>query len=536
MLSSHTLISYPLLSRMGLVSRPIVTIIVGATIITDILALVSMEFIANFSETGFEFEPVLHLILNFSLFLLFVLFLIPKIAGYFLNRFEGELGVQYVFVLAMLFLSSGVAWLLGLEPILGAFFSGLVFNRRILNSSPLFRRIEFVGNHLFIPFFLISIGIRANFRVFVDEPLLIGILLLFTIVALGSKYLAAVLSRYVFKLSWPEGNLLFGLSASRAASAIAIILVGFNLGILEETVLNITVMLILFTCISSSYITQRAGKKLLVTEDKQVLEDLRFQQKILIPLANPSNMKHLIEFGLFLKKDTDTVPLYPLTVFTNGKNVEKRISEKQDAILKIIRSLHTEETFEVTSRIDNNVTNGITRAAEELVATAIVMGWNKPGIPANILFGTVLKNLLEKTRKMLIVLKTPSSLKEVKKIYLICPENAQYEKGFYLWLTTIHTLIRKLQIKVEIVSESPGTTEAIRKINVSKRVTSYFSYSATNSMKKFSAEYTPLPGDMIIFVHARREAISYSRLFDHVINRSISNNQLNNVLIIYPEQ
>lgn len=151
MLSSHTLISYPLMGRLGIVNKSIVTIIVGATIIADILALVTMELIIDLASKGFDLNNLLHLLLNFLIFFLVVFLVIPRIARIFLSRYEGELGVQYIFVMFVLFVAAVTAHLLHLEPILGAFFSGLVLNRQIINTSPLYKRIEFIGNNLFHP-------------------------------------------------------------------------------------------------------------------------------------------------------------------------------------------------------------------------------------------------------------------------------------------------------------------------------------------------------------------------------------------------
>ncbi|HSH19095.1 MAG TPA: cation:proton antiporter, partial [Draconibacterium sp.] len=338
MLSSHTLISYPLLGRLGIVNKSIVTIIVGATIIADILALVAMELITNFAIEGFEMGSLLILGIEFLLFFFIVFMVIPRISRIFLSKYEGDLGVQYIFVLVILFVSALIAHTLQIEPIIGAFFSGLVLNRQIINTSPLYKRIEFIGNNLFIPFFLISIGMLANFKVYFEHPGEISLVLVLIAVAVLSKYLSAFISKVVFRLSASEGNLIFGLSVSRAASAIAIILIGYNMGIVNESILNSTVILILITCIASSYITQNAGKKILLNEDETSTKSIGVKHKFLVPLANPANMEHLLEFAVLIKDQNDSVPIYPLTVFTNHDQVRDQIDENKAAIQKVIES------------------------------------------------------------------------------------------------------------------------------------------------------------------------------------------------------
>lgn len=536
MLSSHTLISYPLLGRLGIVNKSIVTIIVGATIITDILALVAMELITNFAQEGFEMESLLILGMDFLLFFFIVLMVIPKISRIFLSKYEGDLGVQYIFVLVMLFVSAMIAYLLEIEPIIGAFFSGLVLNRQIINSSPLYKRIEFIGNNLFIPFFLISIGMLANFKVYLDHPGEIGLALVLIATAVVSKFLAAYISRVVFRLSAPEGNLIFGLSVSRAASAIAIILIGYNMGIINESILNATVILILTTCIASSYITRNAGKKILLKENETITRNTGLRHKFLVPLANPANMEHLLEFAVLIKDQNDSVPVYPLTVFTNQNHIREKIDENEATIQKVIESLHSDVTFETISRIDNNVTNGIVRASEEVVATAIILGWNNQNISFHLLFGNVLNNLLEKTERMLLVLKTPTSFRAVRKISLFCPENAQFERGFSLWLGTLTTIAERLQLKIIVNCESEFSMDAVKNFISKNKSSKYFGFH-TISFKKISNNLIKhSSSELLIFVHSRKKAISHSRNFEHFMNNSIGMYKKNNVIIIYPEQ
>ncbi len=535
MISSHTLISYPLLGRLGIINKPIVTITVGATIIADILALMGMEFITNFAGDGFVIDNLLIMGLHFITLFLVVFVGIPRLSRAFLTKFEGDLGVQYIFVLVVLFSSALVAYLLDIEPILGAFFSGLVLNRLIANSSPLYKRIEFIGNNLFIPFFLISIGMLANFKVYLVQPVQIIFLIALIITAFAGKYFAALLSGLFIKASKTETNLIFGLSVSRAASAIAIILIGFNMGIIPETVLNNTVILILVTSISSSYITQKAGRKLLF-EEETISERKKVKQKILVPLANPINMENLLEFASLIKKEDDSVPVYPLTIFTDRSEVREKIDKNQQRIAQVIASLHSDVLFETSSRIDNNVTNGIVRAAEEVVATTIVMGWNKSKTPFHILFGNVLNHLLEKTERMVIVLKTPSSFRQVRKIHLLCPENAQYEKGFGLWIDTFAILIKNLQLKAVVDCSSTLTFEAINQYITRSGISKYFELNQHEIRRHINENIRNSSAELLVFVHSRKKTISYNRVFEHIMNDAVDRFTKNNVVIIYPEQ
>lgn len=536
MLATHTLISYPILGRLGIINKSIVTVTVGATIIADILALLSMEVITDFAETGFQMDSLLIFFLNLSILFVIVFLIGPRISRLFLNRYEGQLGVQFVFVLVVLFSTGAIAHFLEIEPIIGAFFSGLVLNRQIINSSPLYKRIEFVGNNLFIPFFLVSIGILANFRVYIEQPRQIFLLVILIAIAFLSKYLPAWISKLVFKLSEAESNLLFGLSLARAASAIAIILIGFNTGLVSEAILNNTVILILVTSIASSYISLRAGKKVQTKENNTISPEKEMKQKILIPMANPENMEHLLDFAVLIKKDDDGIPLYPLTIFSPGKKVRDDINENQEKINNVIESLHTDIKFETGSRIDANVTNGIVRAAEEIVATAIVMGWHKHFTTFHMLFGDILSHLLKKTQRMVIVLKTPTDFRQVYRVHLICTGNAQFEDGFTLWMDTLLYFTKKMLIKVTVYSESEKTEEAILKYSEQKNSAKYFQKSKNGGGKKGRPKLRESASDLLIFVHSRKKYFSYSRKFESYMNKTITSHEKNNVVIIYPEQ
>ena len=535
MLSSHTLISYPLMGRLGIVNKSIVTIIVGATIIADILALVSMELIINFYDKGLEIRSMLELGLGFLLFFMFIFLIIPRLSRYFLNRYEGELGVQYIFVMVMLFFSAGIAFLLEIEPILGAFFSGLVLNRQIINTSPLYKRIEFIGQNLFIPLFLISIGMLANFRVYIDDPRQIWLLLILIVAAVLSKYLSAYVSKLVFRLSRAETNLVFGMSVSRAASAVAIILIGFNVGLISESILNNTVILILVTSILSTYVTQKAGTEILLKGNDTISKRKRLRQKILVPVANPANMDHLLEFALLIKQDDEHIPIFPLTVFTQRDQVRNQIDDNQGRVLKVIDSLQTDVQFETGSRIDNSVTHGIVRAAEEIVATAIVMGWNNRHTPFYTLFGNVLSNLLRKTRRMLLVLKTPSELRKVRNIHLFCADKAQFEEGFSLWIDTLMYMIKRLQIKVILYCETQSTYDAIYKYCEGSSYSKYIEEKKSYTGNLTETKIRHSASDLLIFVHSRKKTVSYSRKYENFLNNSINQYTKNNIIIIYPE-
>lgn len=213
------------------------------------------------------------------------------------------------------------------------------------------------------------------------------------VMAVAGEFFAALLTRMVFRIFRTKTNLLFGLSVSRAASAIAIILIVFNMGIIPEAVHNNTVILILVTNIISSYITRKAGKGIISGDFLSPALNTRNREKILVSITKPASSENLLEFAGLIKNEENNFPVYPLTVFPKYKEVREKISENNEMIKELIKSLHTNFIYKPGTQIDSNITNRILRAAEEIVATTIVMGWNNRTTPYSILFGNVLKKL-----------------------------------------------------------------------------------------------------------------------------------------------
>jgi hypothetical protein len=276
----------------------------------------------------------------------------------------------------------------------------------------------------------------------------------------------------------------------------------------------------------SGYVTQKAARKVHLREQGGPTEEPESKQILLVPVSNPSTMRNLLAFATLVKLPGDRHPIHPLTVFTDRQVAAERIQEFRETFGRVIRSLHTGIDFETAFRTDINVTNGIVRAAEELAATALIMGWNKPSTPWRILFGTILRGLLRRTNIMLMVLDVPVTLREIRRIHLICPPNAQFEKGFRDWLQTLVRLAGKLKTRIWVNCESSPTLDAIRDSQSQDKGGRIFEY------RHYRREYDT--GDLIVFVHARYNAVSYDRRYEHEMNSLIELHHDCDILIIYP--
>lgn len=257
--ATHTLISYPTVSRLGITKDRSVSITVGGTILTDAAVLVVLAIILGAKNDGLTQEFWTQLIVSIVVFTAVLFYAIPKLADWFLNKFAGEVYSHYIFVLSIVFLSAFFAELANLEPIIGAFMAGLALNRAIPISSALMNRIDFLGNSLFIPFFLISVGMIVDISVITSGTATIFTATVLTLVAMFGKYIAALATRFTFKMNKNQGNLIFGLSSAHAAATLAVIMVGHNAGIADDTLLNAIIIIILVSCVASSFITEKAA-------------------------------------------------------------------------------------------------------------------------------------------------------------------------------------------------------------------------------------------------------------------------------------
>lgn len=538
MFSTQTLVAYPIVSKLGLTKSESVTIAIGGTIITDTLVMLVLAIVENVFDNNSENWFWLKLIVSLSVFGIAVLWLVPLVSRWVFKTIAGDGGTQYIYVLAMVFASAFMAKLAGIEPIIGAFLAGLALNRLIPQSSALLNRIHFVGNNIFIPFFLINVGMIVDVSAFFkgNEALIVAITIV--VVALITKWLAAFLTQKLYKLSVIEGNLLFGLSTAHAAAILAVALVGFNLGLLNENVLNGTIVLILVSCLISSFVTERAARKLTVIESEKsaIMNDIT--DRILIPVSNTANVEPLIEFIIAIKDPLSTEPVYPLTVVTDDDEAKTTVSRNSKTLEKAFNRISGGETkIQMVTRIDLNIASGIARAIKEKMITKVVMGSPGPSSTANILFGSVLDNLLLYTEKSIWVCHFHSSLNNLKKLCVFIPENAHLEKGFYRWIKVIQTLSRQTRIKIQFY----GTATTLKEVEKLFKLPKIIFPASYHPFEKWENFYSITEKEnstaLIIVIHARQGTVSHHAQVNDIAQKLTHvENENKNFIIVYPEQ
>ncbi len=537
MLASHTLVSYPLLGRFGIINHRIVTITISGTIIADTVVLVILGIVSDSMQGDLSIMFWVRTFLFFTIFFVWVLFVLPKIARLVFKYQDKESSIQYIFVLAAIFISATIAEFLKIEPLIGAFFTGLSLNRLIVRTSPLMNRVVFIGNTLFIPFFLISIGMMVDTVSLVTKSenwLIMAILL---ILALGGKYMGAWVLQLIYKFNKPSRNLVFGLSAAHAASAIAIMIVGQEFDLVDESLLNSTIFIILVTCIVSSVVTQRSGQQLLLMQADGYIENAQKRERIMIPIGNPENIERLIDFSMLVKNPRSKEPLYPISIVPDGKKAVMKFEYNKRVLTKVqdITS-SAEKDIQLISRIDINVIDGIIRSVKELGISKILIGWNRNTTTIDKLFGTILDRLLIKTNKMVMVCKLENNLALTGNIRIFLPQRVEQEIGFVDMVDTI----KNLAIHANRKAYFYGNRASIKAIKILTEEDSFAVGFYENDLndyffKRLYLESLP-PNDMYLFVKARRNTLSHSRLmvsYPKIIQKYFC---YNNLALIYPEQ
>lgn len=538
MFATHTLVTYPIVSRLGISRSEAVGITVGGTMLTDTAVLIILAVISGSVSGEITADFWIKFSISVILFLLIVLYLIPKLATWFFRNFEGEKNSHFIFVLAMVFLAAFLSEIAGLEPIIGAFAAGIALNKLIPRTSALMNRLEFVGNSLFIPFFLISVGMLINLEVITKGPFALIIAATLTVVALIGKYLAAWITSTIFGYSSAYRNLIFGLSSSHAAATIAVIMVGFRLGIVDENVLNGTIVLILVTCLVASFVTEHSAKRVLIM-DKLIGPILpnRRDQKILVPIYNPNNMDRLLDIAMAIRNPKNRLPIVSLSVVADDQEAQIKLIEAKQTLEKaIIHAAAVDQELEIITTISQNVPSGIKRVATEIFATEIIIGYALKHQFTDLLFGNTIKYIVDNTNQAVWVCSVSPHLHQRKKIVVVCPRYADREYGFELWLSRVFRLADSLKVSCDFLS-TPQTFRHVNDYMLLNNIvtpTKHIEFTDWNNFLGISPYIQPT--DLVIITLPRQGGVSY-KLIQESIPRLMSKNFENfNFILIYPNE
>jgi Na+:H+ antiporter len=536
MFSTHTLLSYPIVSNMGIVKNRAVQITFGGTIITDSAVLILLGVITNLSQGNFSNEYWIKLVLMIAVLIISTLYLLPKLSKWFFRYLEGQGSSQYLFVLAMMFLAAFLADLAGVKAIVGAFLAGLAFNRIIPHNSVLMNRLIFIGNTLFIPFFLLSAGMLVDLRLFfagTNELIFAGVL---SGVALLTKYFAAQITGFIYKYTKYERRIIYGLSASHAAATLAVIKVGFDIGLLDQHAVNGTIILILITCLVSSFVTERAARQIAITDKDTDVKLKKKVERILIPIANPENLQRLMEFALLIKDEKSTEPIYPLTVVEDADDANEKINSIKKAIDTITEQIISSDTkIEILKKVDLNIVDGIVRTAKAYGATHLIISSRTTQSSSNFLFGTFYNNLLVKTQQTIFLSKIVQPLNSFTRVLVVFTPNATLEPGFKRSIVKVIGILKQIGNNSVIFADYKTTAQF--KDTINDKNSSFYTYNALENFEHIDDIVTKeiKADDLILIISARKQTVSHNFSVDNLQNYLIKNREFQSFVVLYPE-
>lgn len=553
--ASHTLIAYPIVSKLGVAKNRAVNIAIGGTIITDTLALLVLAVIVGMTTSEITNEFWWRLSISVLVFGAFVMIVFPIIGRWFFKRFEDSIS-QYIFVLGMVFLGAFLAELAGVEHIIGAFLAGLALNRLIPHTSPLMNRIEFVGNALFIPFFLIGVGMLVDFRVFFSDLETIKVAVVMTVIVLLSKFLAAWLTQKTFRFAADERRLIFGLSVAQAAATLAVVLVGYNIilnqkeielarvfgeeiepvRLLGESVLNGSILTILVSCTIASFVAQKGAKNIALSETSDADTDEQDnQERILIPINNIENAEELVNLSVTVKSKKNKDGLYALNVI-NASNVDAETEKRAKKILDhaAVTASATDNHLQELLRYDLNIVNGISNVVKENRITDLVLGLHKKtGITESFL-GNLTEGILTKCNTTTLIYKPSQPLGTIKRHIVIIPEHAEKEIGFPLWLLKVWNIGRNTGASIVFYAakETLKYIEQIQKKHpIEMKLEEFHNWEdfliLSRDIKK---------DDNLIIVMSRKDHLSYNKKMLKIPDYLNNYFQDSNFILVYPMQ
>jgi Kef-type K+ transport system membrane component KefB len=541
--SSHTLIAYPLVSKLGIAKNKAVNITVGGTMITDIMALLVLAVIVGMSQgdvgTGFWVK----LSVSFIVFALIVLIVFPIIGRWFFKKVDDKIS-QYIFVLVMIYLAALLAELAGVEAIIGAFFAGLALNRLIPHTSSLMNRVEFVGNAIFIPFFLISVGMLIDFKVFFKSWETLEVAGIMLVASIGGKYISAVMTQKTFRLSKEEGKLIFGLSSASAAATLASVMVGYNIilsetetgepvRLLNEHVLNGSILLILISCTISSFVSMASAQKIAESDNEDTVSgNSHEEENILLAINHEKTVERMVNLGILIKAHENTENLFALNVINEDKNessvknAEKLLHQATDA------AAAADVKMQALKRYDNDVINGVKNVIKEQNITDLIIGLeDEKGFSPSFVYN-LYSGYLQNDDVNVLVYHAAQPLSTIRKYAVMIPENAHKEAGFFHALLRVWNIARNSGASVVFYAPE-NILDILQKIVKKANIEAEFIIMSTwQDGEKTAAKLKE--DEALIVLMAKRGMKSYiprMRLIPELLNKYLSDN---NYLLIFP--
>ena len=543
-MASNTLIAYPIIGRYGLQRHQSVTLSVGSSMISLFLALVMLAAISGSFSKNSNWLFWILFVIKFAAFCVGSVILIPKMTRYFLRRYSDAV-MQYIFVLGIMFLSAALSSVIGIEGVFGAFFSGLILNRYIPHVSPLMNRIEFIGNALFIPYFLIGVGMLINVRILFSSAHILWIVILIVFIGTFGKALAAYISSLLFRLPKADGHMMFGLTSAHAAGAIAMVMVGMRLEVapgeylVSDDMLNGVVMMILFTCVISTLMTEHASQQIIIQEKSHLTAETPKDddEKILLCVKYPEIAPHLLYLAMLMRNQRLARDLVALNVVYDDKNSNAAREQGLRLLEKLQQTASASEVKVQTQvRLATNIANGIKHAFREFACSEIVMGMHVHTDINPRFWGEFIQSLYNGLNRQIMLTRFVQPMSTLRRIQVAVPSRAEFEPGFHRWLERLSRLAGELDCRIQFHGRSESLVLIAQYVN--------------NRHSNVRAEYTPMEhwnelpklaagiaeDHLFVVVTARKGTISYKNALERLPDELQKHFSGKNLMIIFPDQ
>ena len=543
-MASNTLVAYPIVSRYGLQRKPSVTLSVGSSIISLIFSLIMLAAIVASNKGEGSFGFWLFFVSKFVIYCAAAIFLLPRLTRWFLRRYSDAV-MQFIFVLASLFLCAALSAAIGLEGIFGAFLSGLILNRYIPSVSPLKNRLEFIGNAVFIPYFLIGVGMLINVRLLFTGGGILWAVICITLFGTLGKAIAAYAACFGFRMPISSGHMMFGMTSAHAAGAIAMVMVGMNLlgedgaPLVSAQMLNAVIVMILFTCIISSVITEQSAQRIILRDKELPVEAHRKanDQRILVPVKYPEYAERLMNMAILMLNRKQTRGLVALNVVYDGEHMHRNMEQGNRLLEQMTQyCAGSDIQIQTQTRIAANIANGIKHAFKEFQATEILIGMHTHKEVSTKFWGEFHQSLFNGLNQQITMARLAQPLNTIRRIQVAVPSRAEFEPGFYRWLERLSRIAGNLECRIQF----HGRTETLSLVNeyIKNRHpqvrADYSNMDHWNELPKLANDVAD--DHLFVIVTARKGTVSYKNALEYLPDEVQRYFNGKNLVIIFPDQ
>ena len=543
-MASNTLVAYPIVSRYGLQRKPSVTLSVGSSIISLIFSLIMLAAIVASNKGEGSIGFWLFFVSKFVIYCAAAIFLLPRLTRWFLRRYSDAV-MQFIFVLASLFLCAALSAAIGLEGIFGAFLSGLILNRYIPSVSPLKNRLEFIGNAVFIPYFLIGVGMLINVRLLFTGGGILWAVICITLFGTLGKAIAAYAACLGFRMPISSGHMMFGMTSAHAAGAIAMVMVGMNLlgedgaPLVSAQMLNAVIVMILFTCIISSVITEQSAQRIILRDKELPVEAHRKanDQRILVPVKYPEYAEQLMNMAILMLNRKQTRGLVALNVVYDGEHMHRNMEQGNQLLEQMTQyCAGSDIQIQTQTRIAANIANGIKHAFKEFQATEILIGMHTHKEVSTKFWGEFHQSLFNGLNQQITMARLAQPLNTIRRIQVAVPSRAEFEPGFYRWLERLSRIAGNLECRIQF----HGRTETLSLVNeyIKNRHpqvrADYSNMDHWNELPKLANDVAD--DHLFVIVTARKGTVSYKNALEYLPDEVQRYFNGKNLVIIFPDQ